>query len=326
VTSTPRNLAVPPSHALFEPDPHHAAKAVVTEKTSVTAAPSAVTQFPIGPRSDSILQRQQCNPADDHIVTGPLVTQLPTVACDPTPATLQDVRAVPGAPQTIRGVTENAFTTDQITFQESRGSRCNARVSPAAMTVNRSIYTKEGTFPDGTERTPSGRPCPAGQNIQKRMHVTADGARKLKQGEKEHCDDAKLAFALSWGKFNQASKDLEGNYRAAGIHATGAETICDKELAKRFFDRTGVEWAKRKDVADCLLALSASRDGPPNNWHDVVATNAFYERDCSAITYEITAASLPKSGHNVILPPTSSRDGEKNRLRRGAGNEQPALD
>ncbi len=223
-------LTIAASVDRFEQDADRAANAVTAGEAGVGGTPiPGITKFPSYAKPALVVQRKQCNRADDQIVTGPLPTQLPAITCAPTPATLQEVRAVPGVPSTIMGVTERAVTTDQLTFTEPRsppapGSTCNAQVKHyAEIKFTQSIFTKEGTFDDGTEKTPPGRACPQGQVIAKRMLVTPDGAKKLKQAEAEHCEDGKLAFALSWGKFNQASKDLEGDYCAAGVPATGSE-------------------------------------------------------------------------------------------------------
>jgi hypothetical protein len=260
-----------------------------------------VAAFSPSPTAGIALQRQLCDPTKDTIKTGALPTTLPNVACDPTPQTLQQVRATPGASPTILGVTESGASTDQISFQELTGSMCRARVLTLAQPVlNFSVYTKAGDFPDGTVPTPStpaNRPC-AGKTVRRILRITADAAAKLRQGEAEHCDDMKLAFALSWGKFNQASKDLEGDYCAANVHVSGVDTICDKEFANRFAARTGVAWTDREQVANCLLAKSKLRDDAPNRWHDVVATDSFYAKDCSAVTYIYTAGSVPEVGRH----------------------------
>ena len=244
-------------------------------------------------RSSLSLQRQLCNRADDKIVTDPLATKLPGITCAPIPKTLKEVRDAAAKP-TAMGLTETKTTTDQFTFpfKELKGSRCNAHVDRfAEPKITQSIFTKEGTYEDGTEKTPPGRACAEGQIIAKRMRITAEAAKKLSQGETEHCEDYKLAFGLSWGKYNQATKDLEGDYCAAGL--TG-DTICDKEFAKRFKDRTGIEFAKRQEVADCLLSKTDLRDS--SGWHSAVATDLFYTKDCSAVTYIYTPASLPEVG------------------------------
>jgi hypothetical protein len=251
------------------------------------------------PSAASTLQRQPCNPADDKIKTGPLATKLPAIECKPTPATLKQVRAIPGEPPTILGVTESGAQTDQLQFEELKAGKCTAKLLHAAEPrVNFSIYVQQGDFDDGTEptpATPASRPC-AGKTVVRKLRITGEAAKKLREGEAEHCEDVKLAFALSWGKFNEASNDLEGEYCASGIKVSGSESICDKEFAKRFTDRTGVEWAKRQQVADCLFGKSKLRDDPPNRWHDVVPIDLFYAKDCSAVTYIYGAASAPEVG------------------------------
>ena len=294
---SPKLTIAPPGDA-FEQEADRFADAVAGGTPNIldTQLP-VVVAFSSHPSAAFTLQRQSCNPADDKIKTGALPTQLPAIECAPTPATLQQVRAVPGVPPTILGVTESGFVTDQIQFEELKASKCKAQVLHAAEPkVNFSIYVKEGDFADGTEQTPTtppSRPC-AGKVVARTLRITAEGAKKLRQGEAEHCEDAKLAFALSWGKYNQASKDLEGEYCAAGIKVSGSESICDKEFAKRFTDRTGVDWAKRQQVAKCLLDKSDLRDS--NHWHDVVPVDLFYAKDCSAVTYIYGSGSAPEIG------------------------------
>jgi hypothetical protein len=294
---SPKLTIAPPGDA-FEQEADRFADAVAGGTPNIldTQLP-VVVAFSSHPSAAFTLQRQSCNPADDKIKTGALPTQLPAIECAPTPATLQQVRAVPGVPPTILGVTESGFVTDQIQFEELKASKCKAQVLHAAEPkVNFSIYVKEGDFADGTEQTPTtppSRPC-AGKVVARTLRITAEGAKKLRQGEAEHCEDAKLAFALSWGKYNQASKDLEGEYCAAGIKVSGGESICDKEFAKRFTDRTGVDWTKRQQVAKCLLDKSDLRDS--NHWHDVVPVDVFYAKDCSAVTYIYGSGSAPEIG------------------------------
>ncbi len=85
-----------------------------------------------------------------------------------------------------------------------------------------------------------------------------------------------------------------------GFRQPVPSSICDKEFAKRFLDRTGIEFTKRNEVADCLLAKTGLRD--LNHWHDVMPTDLFYAKDCSAVTYIVTPASLPEVGTPTHSP------------------------
>jgi hypothetical protein len=262
------------------------------------ACPSANQADKFMPRLSSALrlQRQLCNRADDKIVTDPLVTKLPDITCQPDPKTLQEVRAEPDAPKTLLGLTESVVTTDQVSTQELKASRCSAHVkSFAEMKINKLIYAKEGIYDDGTEETPAHRACAQRKVVAKKMQIRPDAAKKIREGEIEHCEDKRLAFALSWGKYNQAIRDLEGDYCAAG--AGGAtEDICSKEFAQRFKNRTGIEFEKRRAVADCLLDKTKLRDSEVPGWHIAVPTSVSYAQDCSAVTYTYTAQSLPEVG------------------------------
>ncbi len=189
-------------------------------ETAVAEMPGPLTPK-FSPRSSAALslQRDQCKKSDDHIPTGPLTPPPFDFDCEPSPATLAAVRAVPGVPPTILGITETSMVDQSLTFTEGGGSRCTAAVNSYATLQNTNfLYTKAGDHPDGTEITPAGRACKEGRRVAKVLRVTDKGAETLKLGEKEHCEDHKSAFTLSHSKYNQAIKELQGAYCAAGTH------------------------------------------------------------------------------------------------------------
>jgi hypothetical protein len=163
------------------------------------------------------------------------------------------------------------------------------------MSITNHVYTKAGTYDDGTEVTPPGRACPQGRTVAKRLRVTEAMASKIRQGEVEHCEDKRLAYALSIGKFNQAIKDLEGEY-CPGAPPGPNPPECQKEFEKRFEDRTGVAFAKNEQVINCLLNKSKLRDDPPHRWHDVQADDWFYAPGCGTVTYILSPHLSPHIG------------------------------
>jgi Domain of unknown function (DUF4157) len=291
------SLTIAPSADGSEQEAAQTAEAVIRENARPRGTPTANrVQFVPRYTSDSSLQRQPCNRADDKIVTGPLPQVLPSIKCEPSPETLATVRiAQPDA----LGITQPLMESGQnITFEELRerpGSRCRATVHRfSTLSFPRFMYVRAGTYDDSTEVTEAHRPCPEGRVIAKKLLISPPAASKLRLGEIEHCEDSKLAFALSLGKYNQAVKDLEGEYCAAG--RTG-QKICRPEFAQRFKERTGIEYDKQQDIAECLLKKSLLRDHDPRRWHDIPSDDHFYAKDCSSVTY-ILSAGPPNIGNH----------------------------
>ncbi len=307
-TAMPESLKIAPRQDCYEQEADQTAKAVTRE--SAPAGRALISQWSgadewsadLAPfmsrfKSGLSLQRQPCSKADDRIVTGPLTTQLPNIKCEPSPEKLETVRAVPKVPPTIMGVTESTTEGQEIEFRELKASKCKATVLKyATLNFGPFMYAKAGTYEIGTEVTPAHRACPEGKTIAKRLLITEEGAKTLRWGEIEHCEDQKLAFALSMGKYDQAIKDLEGEYCAADPSARPNEPICEKEFANRFENRTGIEFAKRQQISDCLGSKSALRDSPPRKWHDIVPDDLFYAKDCSLVTYIVNPGAAPHIG------------------------------
>ena len=208
------------------------------------------------------LQRQQCSRANDRIVTDPLREEMPAVRCEPTPETLGTVRSNAAPGQEVFGVTHTITGQQQIDFQElrGRGSLCRATIRELeSLSFNPFMYTRPGTYDYGIEVVPAGRPCPKGLRIPRKLRIIESMAKILRDGEIEHCNDHKLAFALSQGKYNRAIRDLEGEYCAAG--RSGAR-ICEPEFEQRFKDRTGIDFNQQSTIARCLHDKTKIRDDP----------------------------------------------------------------
>lgn len=236
-----------------------------------------------GQKAGLSIQRQPCDKANDRIVTGLLKMETPAVKCEPTPETLANVRANAGIPRDILGVTRAITGNQRIEFQELKGSMCRATIRELeSLSFNPFMYTKAGTYDDGTETVPRGAPCPAGRQIPRRLKISEPMAQKLRDGEIEHCEDHKLAFALSQGKFNQAIRDLGGDFCAAG--RTGNQ-ICEPEFAERFKNRTGVDFNRQTAIGQCLHDKTKIRDDPAKGWHNVIYDQVSYAPGCSSVTY-----------------------------------------
>jgi hypothetical protein len=262
---------------------------------SSAGAPPAMQR---GQNPAPILRRQPCRKADDTIVTGPLAERLPDIPCEPTGETLATVRAAAATQADILGITQTSRSGPDITYNELRASKCQATVnSNYTMSFSQFMFTKEGTYDDGTETRPRGACC-AGQLVTRRLRITAAMAQKLKAGEIEHCQDHKLAFAMSEGKFNQAIKDLQGEY--CPDTTPPAAPKCKEEFAQRFKDRTGFDFPQAAgNFSDCLHHKTKLRDDAPNRWHSISSDDWFCAPDCSAVTYIPNPASMNNIGNHA---------------------------
>jgi hypothetical protein len=292
--SAPQRLSVGHSNDALEKQADAMADYVVSP-SAADPAPAVLRKENSAPPS---LQRQPCRKADDTIVTGPLAQQAPAIPCEPSGETLATVRAAAGAQADILGITQTTRSSPDITYNELRASKCRATVnSNYTMSFSHFMYTKEGTYDDGTETRPPGSCC-AGKLVTRRLRITAAMAQKLKAGEIEHCQDHKLALAMSEGKFNQAIKDLEGEY--CPDTTPPAAPKCREEFALRFKDRTGFDFPQAAgDFSDCLHHKTKLRDDAPNRWHSISSDDWFCAPDCSAVTYIPNPASMSNIGNHA---------------------------
>jgi hypothetical protein len=289
----PQRLSVGRTDDILETQADALADYVVSP-SSHGPSPSALReQNPAQP----VLRRQPCKKADDRIITGPLAEQLPNIGCEPRGEPLATLRAASARPD-ILGVTETVRASPDISYQELRASKCKATInSYYTMDINPLMYTKEGTYEGGMETRPRGGCC-EGQTIRRRQRITPRMAQQLRAGEIEHCEDHKLAFAKSEGKFNQAIRDLEGEY--CPDTTPGQAPQCKEEFAQRFKDRTGFDFGQGAgQFSQCLHDKTRLRDDPPNSWHSVISDDWFCAPDCSSITYTPNPALMTNIGNHA---------------------------
>lgn len=266
----------------------------VVSSSPIMATASTLTR---NQSSAPILQRQPCKKSDDKIVTSALIERLPDNKCEPQGDILANVRTANDP--TALGVTVVKRGGLNIKYQEIKASKCKATVSSYyTMDFDQFVFTKEGTYDDGTEARPKGGCC-EGRTIARKLKIVPKMAEVLKAGEIEHCEDHRLAFAMSEGKFNQAIKDLEGDY--CPDTKPGDAPECKKEFALRFKNRTGYDFPEAANqFSDCLHQKSKLRDDPPNRWHSpTTPSNSFCAKDCSSITYILDPASMPNIGKHA---------------------------
>ncbi len=117
---------------------------------------------------------------------------------------------------------------------------CSAKMSKAVLSFERFISVKAGTFKLGTS-TPPGPPC-KDKNLDVFITITPAMAKRIREGEIEHCHDAHRAFDLTYGKYNAAAKALEAGFPAKDRAACNAETLA------RLLKATGIETFEMEEL------------------------------------------------------------------------------
>jgi hypothetical protein len=97
------------------------------------------------------------------------------------------------------------------------------------------------------------------------------------KGETEHCEDAKLAFALSYAKYAKAAKDF------VEVPTKDMRT-CAEAIKAHMTTSIGIEFSKLGTVPQCLFEKSGERD--LNKWHyvDLTLGTQVADKDCKKVT------------------------------------------
>ena len=234
------------------------------------------------------LQRCTCDKSSYPLPSGKVPEQTSTLDCSsPTPTTLEEVKKAGGP--TALGYTHVQHGGGKISTSGNVGGSCNFTVDrPHSFSLQSYISTQPGTYDDGTEKRKGG-PCP-NKELKKRLHITAAAAEVFKQGEIEHCEDARRAWALSYGRWDVAYGDL-----AKGFCAENNK--CMPVASDRFKSRIGISLEDRKKVAKCLIGKTSKRDS--EKWHTLVIVEgkkATYDKKCTTVTYTPTVDDLGEVG------------------------------
>jgi hypothetical protein len=195
------------------------------------------------------------------------------VACSPAGVTHDKVVAIPGASPGSLGHTKPEKMEFGLKGDFDNGTCKAVLTQEPTLAFKHFVYTKEGTYPIGTTEDPKGR-CKGKVNAF--LKITRKMAERIKDGEIEHCKDARRAFALSHGKYVAAVKQL-----ARGFPAKDRKT-CNAELLKRLADKVGLDPSRWTTFADCLFAKTLERD---KTWHQVDPGPAQFSADCKTATF-----------------------------------------
>jgi hypothetical protein len=240
-------------------------------------------------RSGLKLQRCSCKKSEEPAPpTGIIAAILPTLDCSsPSPVTVDELKKE-GVPAGILGITGTNSIATSLSHVPEPFDWCSLKInSEPTLSLSKYLYTKEGTYDTGTE-TPSSGIC-KGKTLTQKTVVSKAVSDKVKEGEIEHCEDNKQAFALSYSRYLQAYHELTTSFCSEG------SPTCEAEAKDRFKSRVGIEWDNRKKVSTCLFDKSGLRDS--KGWHTASNTAApIYAKDCKSVTYTLDVATLKNVG------------------------------
>jgi hypothetical protein len=189
--------------------------------------------------------------------------------CTPSPETFDKVRALDKNPLTL------GFTQPNISFDwkpQFKKGTCSVELSKATLSFKPFVYTKEGTYVFGPAVDKTGT-C-KGKKMDSILKITGPMAERIKEGEREHCEDVHLAFDLSYGRFNKACEDLKSGFPAANAKE------CHAQVNDRLGNAVGIDPSKWKKVADCLVNKTLVRDEKDKGWHTVAIGIGSFDKDC----------------------------------------------
>jgi len=222
----------------------------------------------------------------------PLTVNIPQIECTPEPVALEAIvsdRKSTNQPLGVTSAKAGGWEFGQALLS-GMGFCSYALNATPALEFEKMLYTRANpeneAYDFGEEKAGAGE-C-EGKTIPRKIRITEPLAEKIRQGEVEHCNDYKLAFALSYGKYVQALQEMVDN----GL--CGSD--CDAAMTEYFKARTGVEFDNMDAAALTTLEKTGLRDS--RGWHSVNLYQGEdeYGKDCSSVTYTPDAGQMTNIG------------------------------
>jgi hypothetical protein len=203
-------------------------------------------------------------------------TSAPSIAnCVPEAKTYSEVSGLPKAGPGILGVTVPNPVPARARPQHVDGKCKYVFEREASLSFDHFVYTKAGTYEIGPWPITNGS-C-AGKTVNLSITITPEMSERIMKGETEHCEDAKLAFALSYAKYAKAAKDF------VEVPTKDMRT-CAEAIKAHMTTSIGIEFSKLGTVPQCLFEKSGERD--LNKWHyvDLTLGTQVADKDCKKVT------------------------------------------
>ena len=210
------------------------------------------------------------------------VTHAADFKCEPEPKPWNEITSTPGLGAGTLGHTKAAKVAFELSISP-QGGKCKTTLGKEPrLSFTSLVYTKPGDYSVGTVQIPDNdafKPC-KGKTADYYFRFTPQMSEKIKQGEIEHCEDQKRAFALSYERYAQAAKGL-----AASEFPGTDQAACQTEGFKRLKETTGIDVSQWAAVGQCLFDKTLVRD---NAWHKATTDPAYVtfvlSPDCKRLT------------------------------------------
>jgi hypothetical protein len=214
----------------------------------------------------------------------------PPPPCSPTGLARPDYLTQPGTSTDDFGLTRLLFDGDEPQLQTTRvAGGVRLQETSASLQTITSVYTTTGSFTEGeTILVGDQGPCPSAR-YPLRWRISPDGARKIKEGEIEHCADFQYAFEISLKRYADAVNGL----------ARSGRTFRNQRAAEtKVTLLAGVAPANWLNVFQCLVDKSTRRDGA--RWHTPIARTSppTSNENCAFAHSNVSGVSLPEVGQH----------------------------
>jgi len=216
----------------------------------------------------------------------------PPAVCTPTPLARADYLAQPGTTDQDFGLTELKGQVE-IPVASVTKVKGGVKVDSTAASIPpvRSVVTQAQAFVEGQTLVVSPEnQCPS-KKYDIHWTIRPDGARKIVEGEQEHCSDFQYAFDVSLGRYASAVNALSKSNRV----------FPDERSVQVHLTRTlGVAPSKWGQVFKCLAAKTELRDKGKAKWHTPKPSKILPDlrNTCADPKYFISAGSFPEIGQH----------------------------
>ncbi|MDX2506085.1 MAG: DUF4157 domain-containing protein [Gammaproteobacteria bacterium] len=208
----------------------------------------------------------------------------PSFECAPDPITFDKLNKMPGTSGRNFGLTvfKKAPTKFGSSFDKSK-KLCAIKIKKEGVfNLDPFVFVKPGNYRYAAD-TVTDLQCP-GKKLNLHVKITPDMSDKIKQGEIEHCEDYKRAFALSTARFNKAMKDVKADRKFSAKNPKS----CMNKVKERLFSKLGKSITLINAIRKCLRKKSLERD--TKGWHNVnvlATSDKVVDQKCTKITYEL---------------------------------------
>jgi Domain of unknown function (DUF4157) len=173
-----------------------------------------------------------------------------------------------------------------VTLDDKCQERCGVSLPSAPrFSLGPFVYTKTGRYDEGENfmrRAPKGTKC-AGKRLPTFEVISESLAARIKAAEVEHCQDHKVAWRKSVGRYVAAVNEVAKAGFCVEHGDTGSkQQHCKDEYERRLKERSGMSYAGMRSIAECLFGRTDERD--EKKYHSISGkSKVVVSADCTEI-------------------------------------------